>query len=99
MTDDREKVSQLVKAKTSSLQKIPSNIVSRGLSDLALLDVEKAEITDKERLFRAREWIDKGCKYHLKESDKSIEAFTNAIASDPNYVKAYELRGFAYSVN
>src|SRR3989338_365368 len=37
MTDEREKVSQLVKAKTSSLQKRASNIVSRGLSDLNLL--------------------------------------------------------------
>ena len=43
MTDDREKVSQLVKAKTSSLQKRASNIVSRGLSDLALLDVDNVK--------------------------------------------------------
>lgn len=39
MAEDREKINQLVKAKTSSLQKRVSNIISRGLSDLALLDV------------------------------------------------------------
>lgn len=38
MTDDREKTSPLVKANTSSLQKVSSTIVSRGLSDLAFLD-------------------------------------------------------------
>jgi len=43
MTDDREKNSQLVKAKTSSLQKRASNIVSSGLSDLALLDVDNVK--------------------------------------------------------
>lgn len=37
MTDDMEKINQLVKAKTSSLQKRASNIVSRGLADFGLL--------------------------------------------------------------
>ncbi len=43
MKENIKKNNQLVKAKTSSLQKRASNIVSRGLSDLALLDVEGAK--------------------------------------------------------
>lgn len=45
---DIEKNNQLAKAKTSSLQKTSSNIVSRGLSDLALLDDEMVESADEQ---------------------------------------------------
>src|SRR3990167_1972937 len=97
MTENIKKNNQLVKAKTSSLQKIPSNIVSRGLSDLALLDVEKAEITDEEKLLQAREWFKKGYNYYInKEYDKAIEAYTNAVALNPNYANAYYNRELAY---
>ena len=47
MIDDKEKNDQLVKAKTSRLQLRDTNIVSRGLSDLALLDVEGAKIVKR----------------------------------------------------
>ncbi|GEM_PF-6758425 len=98
MADDREKNNQLVKAKTSSLQKRASNIVSRGLSDLALLDVEKAKIADKERLLQAKEWFNKGIKYgeHVRTFDKAMEAYTKAIELDPNFTEAYRKRGWSY---
>src|SRR3990167_1447222 len=94
MMDDTKKNNQLVKAKTSSLQRISSNIVSRGLSDLALLDIEKAKITDE---CQAREWLETGEVYRVDgEYDKAIKAFTSAIALNPNYATAYEVRGLAY---
>ena len=94
MMDDTKKNNQLVKAKTSSLQRISSNIVSRGLSDLALLDVEKAKITDE---CQAREWLETGEVYRVNgEYDKAIKAFTSAIALNHNYAIAYEVRGLVY---
>src|SRR3990167_3473971 len=98
MMDDTKKNNQLVKAKTSSLQRTSSNIVSRGLSDLALLDVEKAKgAVEEERLSQAREWLERGERHHSNcEFDKAIEAYTNAIALDPNYAVAYKCRGSAY---
>ena len=94
MAGNIEKNSQLVKAKISSLQRISSNIVSRGLSDLALLDVEKAKITDE---CQAREWLETGEVYRVNgEYDKAIKAFTSAIALNHNYAIAYEVRGLVY---
>src|SRR3989344_836245 len=97
MTDDREKNNQLVKAKRASLQKRASNIISRGLSDLALLDVEDAAIVDEEEILsQAREWFEKGYKYDInKDYDNAIEAYTKAIALDPHY-SDYNNRGVAY---
>ena len=58
----------------------------------------EAKITDDERLFQANEWFEKGNKYSFlnNEHDKAIEAFTFAIALDPNYARAYNGRGNAY---
>jgi tetratricopeptide (TPR) repeat protein len=54
----------------------------------------EAKITDEERLLQANEWFEKGYDYGLnKEYDKAIEAFTSAIALDPNYANAYNNRG------
>ena len=55
------------------------------------------KITDKERLFQANEWSEKGYKYAINgEYNKAIEALTSAIAMDPNYAYAYLYRGIAY---
>ena len=98
MIDDKEKNDQLVKAKTSSLKLRDTNIVSRGLSDLAFLDVEDAEIIDEEKLLQAREWFKKGFNYLKNETyDKAIEAYTNGIAFDQHYGPAYRNRGIAYA--
>ena len=64
-------------------------------------DTEKKKvetrITDEERLFQANEWYEKGNQYRLdKKYDKAIEAYTSAIALDPNYAYAYSNRGGAY---
>ncbi|MBI3583882.1 MAG: tetratricopeptide repeat protein [Nitrospinae bacterium] len=58
----------------------------------------EAKITDDERLFEASQWFEKGYKYFINgEYDKTIEAYTSAIALDPNYAYAYGNRGIAYS--
>jgi tetratricopeptide (TPR) repeat protein len=56
MADDREKNNQLVKAKTSSLQKRGSNIVSRGLSDLALLGVDSNVLNYVNKIKYSEDW-------------------------------------------
>ena len=57
----------------------------------------EAKITDEERLLQANEWFERGLKYNQnKEYDKSIEAYTSAIALDPNDAAAYNNRGNAY---
>lgn len=56
-----------------------------------------AKIIDEERLFQAKEWFKKGYEYGLnKDYDKAIEAFTSAIALDPNHARTYGNRGIAY---
>ena len=58
----------------------------------------EAKITDDERMFQANEWVEKGNKYFLtKEYDKAIEAYTSAIALNPNYDRAYNGLGAAYT--
>ena len=98
MIDDKEKNDQLVKAKTSRLQLRDTNIVSRGLSDLALLDVEGAKIADEDsRQSQARRWIDIGFKQYFKgEYDDAIESYSKAIELTPNNVNGYLGRGLAY---
>ena len=57
----------------------------------------EALIESDERLFRANEWFEKGSIYNLNhEHDQAIEAYTNAIALNPDYVEAYDRRGIAY---
>src|SRR3989338_1360137 len=58
----------------------------------------EAKITDDERLLQANEWFNKGYEYDLKKDyDKAIEAYTSAIALDPNDAFAYNNRGNAYA--
>src|SRR3990172_5870444 len=58
----------------------------------------EAKITDKERLFQAKEWFEKGYDYDInKEYDNAIEAYTKAIQLDPNYAEAHYNRGLSYS--
>ncbi len=57
----------------------------------------EAKITDEEKLFEARQWFDKGYQYGLnKEYDDEIEAYTKAIALDPNNANTYYNRGTVY---
>jgi len=58
----------------------------------------EAKITDEERLFQTNEWFEKGYDYWLNQKDDAaIEAYTKAIALDPNYAAAYNKRGFVYA--
>lgn len=63
--------------------------------------VKLAELTnneDEERLLQAHEWVKKGYDYYANtEYDKAIEAFTKAIALDPNLADAYRNRGNIYT--
>ncbi|OGW32053.1 MAG: hypothetical protein A2X54_08955 [Nitrospirae bacterium GWF2_44_13] len=57
----------------------------------------EAKISDDERMFQANEWFEKGNKYLLsKEYDKAREAFTVAIAFNPNFADAYNQRAASY---
>ncbi len=57
----------------------------------------EAKITNEDKRFQAIDWFQKGYQHGLnKEYDSAIEAYTNAIALDPNYVFAYNNRGLAY---
>jgi len=48
------------------------------------------------RLFEASQWFEKGNQHSLnKEHDSAIEAYTKAIALDPNLAQAYNNRGLA----
>ena len=48
-----------------------------------------AKITDKERLFQANEWFEKGKQYDKnKDYNKAIEYYLKAISSDPIHVNA-----------
>ena len=59
----------------------------------------EAKITDKERLFQANEWYDNGYDHVLnKKYDDAIEAFTSVIALNPNFTKAYGIRGVVYMI-
>src|SRR3989337_691032 len=54
----------------------------------------EAKITDEERLLQANEGFEKGNQHSLNnEHDSAIEAYTKAIALDPNYAAAYNNRG------
>ena len=60
----------------------------------------EAKITDEERLLQANEWFEKGYQHSLNnEHDSAIEAYTKAIALDPNYADAYTNRGIAYALS
>lgn len=55
---------------------------------------EYAKAVDK---LGATDLFEKGKQYLLnKEYDKAIEAYTSAIALDPNHANAYTSRGLAY---
>src|SRR3990172_9947465 len=102
MADDREKNNQLVKAKTSSLQRKSSNIISRGLSDLALLDVEEVKIVgDQFGDERRAEIIDKTGDITMKEDfvGHMFVASTHHshILFFTNTGKAYSLKAYDIS--
>ena len=55
------------------------------------------KISNNEKMFQANEWLDRGREYDLKkEYDKAIEAYTSAIALNPNDSTAYNNRGVLY---
>ena len=92
MLEDTKKIGQLVKAKTSSLQKTSSNIISRGLSDLSLLTIESDDL--KYTQSDAKAYNNRGPVLWF---DAAIEGYDKAIALDPNDAVAYNNRGLAYA--
>jgi len=64
--------------------------------EVAKKDVE-TRIAAEEKLFQANEWFEKGLRHTIgREDDKAIEEYTQAIALNPDYLEAYNYRGFAY---
>ncbi|MBI5749803.1 MAG: tetratricopeptide repeat protein, partial [Nitrospinae bacterium] len=58
----------------------------------------EAKITNEDKRFQAIDWFEKGYQHTLKkEHDSAIEAYTNAIALDPNNADAYNNRWIAYN--
>ncbi len=64
--------------------------------EVAKKDLE-TRIAAEEKLFLANEWFEKGLRHTIgREDDKAIEEYTQAIALNPDYLEAYNYRGFAY---
>ncbi|MBI3600012.1 MAG: tetratricopeptide repeat protein [Nitrospinae bacterium] len=57
----------------------------------------EAKIADKENLFQANEWFEKGNRYSLdKQYDEAIDAYTKAVMLNPDADGAYVNRGNVY---
>jgi tetratricopeptide (TPR) repeat protein len=81
-----------VRGKEANVKHILTFVIIILLSPSAIF----AESKD-ERLFKAKERVENGSKYLGKEEyDKAIEAFTRAIALNPNDTNAFCERGVAY---
>ena len=101
-TDKIEEMAKRVKEKSvvEDYKKIQADYDKSQREIEELKKQVEAKITDDERLFEARQWFDKGYQYSLnKEHDSAIEAYTKAIALDPNYADAYTNRGIAYALS
>ncbi|MBI3398648.1 MAG: tetratricopeptide repeat protein [Deltaproteobacteria bacterium] len=70
-------------------------------SELAAVKADKnkqKEYAKTADILSAADWLEKGYQHNLKnEHDSAIEAYTKAIALDPNLVLAYNNRGNDYN--
>src|SRR4030065_1326263 len=94
--DDYKKIQETYDKSQKEIEELKKQLAeAKDVKERKLIE---AKITDEERLFQANEWFEKGFQHWLnKEYNSAIEAFTSAIALDPNYVYAYGNRGIAYA--
>src|SRR3990170_3220596 len=94
--DDYKKIQEAYDKSQKEIEELKKQLAeAKDVKERKLIE---AKITDEERLFQANEWFEKGFQHWLnKEYNSAIEAFTSAIALDPNYVYAYGNRGIAYA--
>ncbi len=72
---------------------ILKNQLKEAMSAESKMQIE-AKIIEQEKIFKANEWLERGNKeenYHDK-----IEAYTRAIALNPNLKEAYSYRAYAF---
>ncbi|MFZ3122803.1 MAG: tetratricopeptide repeat protein [Thermodesulfovibrionales bacterium] len=97
VVDDYKKIQEAYDKSQREIEELKKQL-AQTKSEKEKKQVE-AKISDDERIFQANEWFDRGYEYGLnKEYDKAIEAFTSAIALNPNDFKAYDKRGLAYTL-
>jgi tetratricopeptide (TPR) repeat protein len=95
MVEDYKKVQEEYEKSRKEISDLKKQLLA------AQQDTEKKKIAtliaNDEKSFQANEWFEKGSIFNLNfEHEKAIEAYTNAIALNPNYAEAYERRGIAY---
>src|SRR3989337_1031996 len=81
--DDYKKIQEAYDKSQKEIEELKRQL-SQAKGEKEKKQVE-AKITDEEKLFQASQWFDKGYNYYMnKEYDKAIEAYTSAIALNPN---------------
>src|SRR3989337_4143239 len=83
VVDDYKKIQEAYDKSQKEIEELKRQL-SQAKGEKEKKQVE-AKITDEEKLFQASQWFDKGYNYYMnKEYDKAIEAYTSAIALNPN---------------
>jgi len=110
VVDDYKKIQEAYDKSQKGIEELKGQLsAAKNATDKKKIETR---ITDDERLFQANVWLEIGNMHlinvwfergnkHLikKEFDAAIEAYTNAIALNPNLAYAYSFRGFAYRGN
>jgi len=110
VVDDYKKIQEAYDKSQKEIEELKGQLsAAKNATDKKKIETR---ITDDERLFQANVWLEIGNMHlinvwfergnkHLikKEFDAAIEAYTNAIALNPNLAYAYSFRGFAYRGN
>lgn len=96
---DREKTKELEDVKKKADDAFKE--IARLKAELESVRADKNKLKEYAKAadtLTATDWFKKGLSYALKQNyDLAIEAFTSAIALNPNYARAYNNRGAAYA--
>ena len=95
VVEDYKKIQEAYDKSQKDIEELKRQLAQA--KDKKVKEKVEAKITNEERLFQANEWLEKGNKHFINEgNDAAIEAYTSAIALNPNYADAYYNRGTAY---